>query len=84
MWMCRQVAKALADGDYEKLPLRKRLGLKMHVFLCVMCGKYHRQVMDMQDGVRGFLAHEEDPDLAPELHLAPEAKEHMKQVLHET
>jgi hypothetical protein len=81
--MCRQVAKALAESDYEKLPPGKKAGLKLHVLLCAMCGKYHRQVMDLQDGVRGFLAHEEDDDLAPELHLSEEAKHRIEAAVHQ-
>ena len=83
MWMCRQVAKALADGDYDQLPLGKKVGLKLHVFLCVMCGKYHRQVMDMQDGVRGFLEHEEEPQVAPDVHLSEDARERLTKALHQ-
>ena len=84
MWMCRQVAKALAEGDYEKLPPRRKFGLKLHVLLCTMCGKYHRQVMDMQDGVRGFLEHEEEPQVSPDVHLTDDAKERMKEALHDS
>ena len=84
MWMCRQVAKALAEEDYEKLTPKRKFGLKLHVMLCAMCGKYHRQVMDMQDGVRGFLEHEADEDVASGLHLSNEAKDRMNAALRET
>lgn len=62
MWMCRQVAKALAEQDYESLPPLRRWGLRLHVKLCVMCGKFHKQVMIMQDGVRTFRREEESLD----------------------
>ena len=54
MLTCKHVAKQLNEGDYAELPRRKRLGLKLHVLLCVVCGRYQRQVMRFQDGVRRY------------------------------
>jgi hypothetical protein len=51
---CKQVAKNLADRDYAELSPLKRLSLKLHVLLCVVCGRYHRHVMRFQDGVRRY------------------------------
>lgn len=52
MLACKQVARILADRDYADLPPLKRAFLKLHVFLCLVCGRYHRDVMRFQDGVR--------------------------------
>lgn len=84
MWMCRQVAKALAEHNYRELPRYRRIGLKIHVALCAMCGKYHRQVMYMQDGVRGFLEEESAGDIAPDVHLSDDAKERIKNRMRES
>lgn len=84
MLMCRQVAKALAEEHYWDLPWHRRTGLKLHVFLCGMCGRYHRQVMDFQDGVRGFLAHEEDDDVQPDVHLSDEARDRIRDTIRST
>lgn len=65
MLTCKQVGKALAENNYHDLPPLSRWGLKIHVFLCCMCGKYNRQVMDIQDGVHEFLEHETLNDLPP-------------------
>lgn len=54
MLTCKQVARSLTDGDYAELPPLKRLSLKVHVLLCAVCGRYHRQVMRFQDGVRRY------------------------------
>jgi hypothetical protein len=40
-----------------------------------MCGKYHQQVVDMQQGVREFLRHEEAGDLESGIHLSNEARD---------
>ena len=52
---CRQISRALCDKDYAKLSSYNRFMLKMHVFMCGMCGQYNRQVMSLQDGLRLYL-----------------------------
>ena len=54
MLTCKQVARSLSDGDYAELSRRRRLALRFHVLLCFVCGRYHRQVMRFQDGVRRY------------------------------
>jgi hypothetical protein len=61
MLTCKQVSAALDDGDYMSLTRRKRFMLRMHVAMCIVCGKYNKQVMLFQDGIRKFLAREERP-----------------------
>lgn len=59
MLTCKQVSNALSREDYKKLSPLKRFFLKLHVKLCIFCGKFNRQVMDSQDMCRHFKAHEE-------------------------
>ena len=59
MFTCKQVSNALSRDDYENLPPMRRFFLKLHVRLCVFCGKFNRQVMDSQDMCRHFRAHED-------------------------
>ena len=74
MIMCRQVAKALANHRYYELPWYRRIPMFIHIRLCIMCGRYHQQVVDMQKGVHDYLKHEEDGDLETNIHLSDEAK----------
>lgn len=60
MFTCKQVSNALSREDYEKLPPMRRFFLKLHVKLCVFCGRFNRQVMDSQDICRHFRAHEDE------------------------
>lgn len=60
MLTCKQVSNALSKEDYEKLPPWKRFFLKLHVKLCVFCGKFNRQVMESQDMCRCYREHEEE------------------------
>lgn len=58
MLRCKQVADALASSKYFDLPLYKRIGLRLHVALCLICGPFHRFIMLMQDATRHYREHE--------------------------
>ncbi len=60
MLTCKQVSKALSKEDYTKLPFWRKFFLKLHVSVCVFCGKYNRQVIVMQDTCRCYKDHEEE------------------------
>jgi len=60
MLTCKQVSNALSKEDYEKLPPLRRFFLKLHVKLCVFCGKFNRQVMETQDMCRCYREREEE------------------------
>ncbi len=60
MFTCKQVSNALARKDYARMSPWERLMLRVHVALCIVCGKYNRQVMIMQDTARKFREHEDE------------------------
>lgn len=60
MLTCKQVSNALSKEDYDKLPPLRRFFLKLHVKLCVFCGKFNKQVMESQDMCRCYREHEEE------------------------
>jgi hypothetical protein len=59
MFTCKQVSNALSREDYQKLPPVRRFFLKLHIRLCVFCGKFNTQVMESQDMCRIYKAHED-------------------------
>jgi len=59
MLTCKQVSNALSKEDYEKMPPFKRFFLKLHIKLCIFCGKFNKQVMDSQDMCRCYKEKEE-------------------------
>lgn len=77
MFTCKQVSHALSKEDYEKLSPSRKLFLKLHVKLCIFCGKFNRQVMDNQDMCRHYRQHEE----TCESEEAPKLDEDKKDVL---
>jgi thioredoxin-related protein len=76
MFTCKQVSHSLSKEDYAKLPPAKRFFLRLHVKLCIFCGKFNRQVMDDQDMCRRFKEHE-----ANSCKCAPELQEGQKDEL---
>lgn len=83
MLMCRQVAKALKEKRYWELPLRKRIGIRVHIALCGMCGKYHTQVVEFEKGVHRFLEEEEKGHVHQDLHLDRQTSDRLRCCVHE-
>jgi hypothetical protein len=81
MIACKQVAKALANHRYYELPWWRRIPMFIHIKLCVMCGEYHQQVVDMQKGVHDYLEHEDSGDIEPQVHLSDEARQRIEAAL---
>ena len=50
MLTCKQVSKALAENRFYELPLRRKIGLFMHAFICPFCGKANRQIITFTEG----------------------------------
>ena len=75
MLRCKQVSAALASDKYWELPLRKRIGLRLHVFLCIFCGPFNRFIMLMQDHTRHYLKHEQEDRPAADMCLPEDAKQ---------
>ena len=73
MLTCKQVSKALAETDYQELPFFKRMMLRLHVTICVICKKYNSDVMLFQDMARAF-RHYEESDTSNPASLAAKAK----------
>ncbi|MGJ8641692.1 MAG: hypothetical protein ACSHYA_20045 [Opitutaceae bacterium] len=59
MLTCKQVSNALSKEDYEKLSPMRKFFLKLHVKLCIFCGKFNKQVIESQDMCRCYKEHEE-------------------------
>ena len=81
MIMCRQVAKALADHRYYELPWWRKIPMFVHIRLCVMCGKYHQQIVDVQKGVHNYLNHEDNDEVETTIHLSDEARRRIESAL---
>ena len=59
MFTCKQVSRVLQNEDYSNLSPLRRLFLNVHIKLCVVCGKFNKQVIDDQDMCCNYKKHEE-------------------------
>jgi len=74
MLRCKQVANALADDNFFRLPRSKQIGIRMHVALCVVCRRFHNQLIEFHRGEQELLRREEAGELCGNSGLSPEAK----------
>ncbi|MFT5473131.1 MAG: hypothetical protein ACI9OU_000334 [Candidatus Promineifilaceae bacterium] len=82
MLTCKKVSQSLEKGDYESLPAFSRMGLKVHVALCIFCGAYNRQRMVMHDLFRKLRQKEDTGELLVNETLSPEARDRIQLTLH--
>lgn len=80
MFTCKQVSKSLQKRDYNNLPPVKKCMLKLHVALCVVCGKFNRQVMDSHDMCRKYKEHESELESSRDK-LDEDKKKELKELL---
>lgn len=80
MLTCKHVSNALSKEDYEKMPPLRRFFLKLHVKLCIFCGKFNKQVMDSQEMCRCY-REKEDMVNTQRPKLDESKKDELKQIL---
>lgn len=75
---CRQSSRLQSDALEQKLPLAKRIGLKLHLLFCVWCRRYGRQIRCLHHA-----AHEHSDQLADTTpqKLSSAARDRIKQKL---
>jgi len=44
MLTCRDISELVTDYQERALPLRQRLGVRLHLFLCAACRRYFDQM----------------------------------------
>ena len=76
MMTCKQIHKALADGDYKDLSPWQLFLLRFHIGMCFLCRRFNRDIMLFQDTARAFRQHEEY--MGADASLPPEARERMR------
>lgn len=82
MLSCKQVSNTLSQNDYATLPPMQKFLLKLHVKLCVFCGKFNSQVMDSQDMCRCYKKREIEQDRAYIYQeMKPSQKDELKRLL---
>jgi hypothetical protein len=77
---CREAARAQSEMLDHPLPTARRLGLRLHVFICKWCRRYGKQIRFLREAARD---HAEDLVEANPQKLSDEARERIKRRLRE-
>lgn len=75
---CKDVSQLVSASMDRKLPLRQRLIIRVHVLMCSLCRRYHKQLHILRFGTKRYA--EPDGNLVEES-LSPAASERLKRAL---
>ena len=75
---CREAARLQSESLDRRLPLSKRVGLRLHLVYCKWCRRYGRQISFLRSAARESTEH--DPAAPPQA-LSADARERIKRRL---
>jgi hypothetical protein len=75
---CREASRAQSEALEHPLPLSKRIGLKIHLFICQWCRRYGRQLRFLREAAHD---HAESLTDASGQKLSSAARDRIKQKL---
>jgi len=52
MLSCKDVTRLISESMDRSLPLRKRIGVQVHLLICKFCSRYERQLILIRETVR--------------------------------
>ena len=80
-WMasCEDITKLLSQSMDRRLPLRKRMEIRVHVMMCRFCSRYRKQMIYLSNLLQLHAAHKEEPD--PTISLDSVARQRIKEAL---
>jgi len=76
MMTCEQAARLLSDSLDRPLPLRQRIPLRMHLFMCKFCPRFLRQLLLLREAAKRYTEEGEG-----KFSLPIDARERIKRLL---
>ncbi len=77
---CKEVSRLVSESMETKLPLRKRIGLWMHLSMCRLCMGFARQLRVIQAAAKEHGESEDDTSLA-DATLSDDARERIRRAV---
>jgi hypothetical protein len=77
---CQEATRLMSDSLDQKLSLRQRLQMKLHVLVCMWCERYRRQLLFLRQAMQQSSKYAER-GIAPPPSLPPEARERLNRAL---
>ena len=81
MFNCKQAAEAISLSLDAKLTWRKRLYLRLHLWLCPMCQRFRSQVELLHRAFGRWAQSHQEVQSIPDAGLSEAARERIKQTL---
>jgi hypothetical protein len=78
MLTCKEVTHLISESLDRELPLHKRLGVRVHLFLCKFCSRYRRQILFLRKASHDYQLKAEKEEILPFASLPPEARQRIK------
>ena len=75
---CKDIAVLISQSMDQRLPLMKRLSIRLHVSMCSLCRRYEKQLRLLRDSA-GHYANPAENEV--EASLSPEAVERLQNAL---
>ncbi len=79
MLTCKDASHLLSERQERPLRLRERWGLRLHLWMCVSCRRFERQLAVIRQAMRSLRGRAEAQDAG----LTPEARERIRRALAE-
>jgi len=73
MLTCKDASRLISEGQERHLRLGERWGLRLHLWLCVNCRRFERQIRLLRRALRKLAWRAETDTQGPD--LSPEARE---------
>jgi len=79
MLTCREASRLISESQDRKLRLHERLGLRMHLWMCINCRRFERQISMIRRLLRSP-SNPETPD-SQDAGLPSDAQERIRQAM---
>lgn len=56
MLSCKDATRLISESMDRSLPLRKRIGVRVHLLICRFCARYERQLLLLRETARRIAA----------------------------
>lgn len=81
MLTCRQASQLVSESQERALGRRERWGLRLHLWMCVSCRRFERQIRLLRRVLRKLARLGESDAQGPD--LSPEARERIRKAMAE-
>ena len=78
---CKEVAELVSFSLDETLPLKKRIGLKMHIMFCKFCHRNYKQLHLIRKLIRERLSSTDTLETDSKSRLSEESRQRISRVL---